>query len=98
MDKDCINRAAVKSVMAIAIHDRYNLRQVDAAIENIPAEEVKRIVHAQWLVRGRSVFCSDCEKKNGHDAWSDEAFPRYCPKCGATMDADAQQNALSHRT
>lgn len=74
--------------MAIATVDGYSTRLINTALDNIPAEDVKYVVHAYWVVKGHDVFCSACEKKNGYDAWDDNAFPDYCPKCGANMDAD----------
>ena len=59
-------------------------------LRNVPeAVEVKQVVHAKWLVVGKTekgsriTKCSHCgvEKKN-------HAKTAYCPDCGAIMDLE----------
>lgn len=39
----------------------------------------------KWIVKGQEVFCSNCNKESGYNAWGASAFSDYCPNCGKKM-------------
>lgn len=60
-------------------------------LESMSAADVAPVVHARWKrvdyhFGGHDYFCTACEYKGGNDRAS-----KYCPDCGATMDADMQE-------
>ena len=52
----------------------------------IPPADVAPVVHGRWEVRGQEVFCTNCDKESGYNAFGASAFSDYCPNCGAKMD------------
>ena len=50
-------------------------------VAKIPAEDVAPIVHAKWIV---GKYCSNCEYDNTKICCEET---KYCPNCGAKMDA-----------
>ena len=58
----------------------------DEMIEKLPATDVAPVVHGRWEVRGQEVFCTNCDKESGYNAFGASAFSNYCPNCGAKMD------------
>ncbi len=50
-------------------------------IMRFPTEDVAPVIHAKWIV-GR--YCSNCECDD-YDYCCRQ--PKYCPECGAKMDA-----------
>ncbi len=51
-------------------------------IKNVPAADVREVVHSSWIHRGSYVVCKAC----GAMPYSPSNF---CPKCGAQMDEEA---------
>ena len=41
--------------------------------------------YGKWIVKGQEVFCSNCNKESGYNAWGASAFSDYCPNCGKKM-------------
>lgn len=62
---------------------------VQAAVLNIPADDVAPVVHGRWKASGVLLECQNCGEiysrlgGNGGKAWN------YCPNCGARMDDDS---------
>ena len=48
--------------------------------------DVAPVRHGRWEVRGQEVFCTNCDKESGYNAFGASAFSGYCPNCGAKMD------------
>jgi hypothetical protein len=55
---------------------------------SIPIEDVAKVVHGRWIIKGQDVFCSHCDKESGHNQWGASAFSNYCPNCGTKMDLE----------
>ena len=62
-------------------------------IEDAPAADVAPVVHGRWEVRGQEVFCTNCDRESGYNAFGASAFSDYCPNCGAKMDGGANNEA-----
>ena len=60
---------------------------------NRPAADVAPVVHGRWEVRGQEVFCTNCDRESGYNAFGASAFSDYCPNCGAKMDGGANNEA-----
>lgn len=63
---------------------RTALKPLLDAIVDIPATDVKEVIHAEWEYFGGITpqwRCSHC-----HSTYGMEHKTNYCPKCGAKMD------------
>ena len=62
---------------------------IDAIADSIIAEgaTVQEFIEfdGKWIVKGQEVFCSNCNKESGYNAWGASAFSDYCPNCGKKM-------------
>jgi hypothetical protein len=65
--------------------DMISSEDVEQAIKDAPAIEVKEIVHGRWMPCGfgKEIMCSVCRCTLG-DIWE----YRHCPDCGAIMDME----------
>ena len=64
---------------------------IGTALEMIPAEDVKPVVHAHWIRHdGNEKYdeCSNCHCAYNSCGW--EAYGYYCPHCGAKMDEEVE--------
>ena len=57
---------------------------VESAWMELPAADVREVVRGRWLNGYRKQLCSICRYK-GVRSW------RFCPQCGAQMDADMRE-------
>lgn len=68
-------------------------------IEKAPALDVQPVIHARWIVeKDKAIFCDECCHKLPIVIYNIKAFeslkhhlPKYCPECGAKMDAKGEQ-------
>ena len=67
--------------------DEYDAIEADIdALENIPAADVKPVVHARWLPEYPVTHaCSNCGFVAGDYKLS---IFKFCPNCGAMMDGE----------
>lgn len=54
------------------------------ALNDLPDEEVRKIVYAQWKVAKNSIYCSNCGTFINKTQYNDFKN-NFCPFCGATM-------------
>ena len=84
-DAEYINREVLKNDIAKST-EPFNTGSVFRAINRQIAVDVVPVVHGRWEVRGQEVFCTNCDKESGYNAFGASAFSDYCPNCGAKMD------------
>ena len=84
-DAEFINREVLKNDIAKST-EPFNTGSVFRAINRQIAVDVVPVVHGRWEVRGQEVFCTNCDKESGYNAFGASAFSDYCPNCGAKMD------------
>jgi uncharacterized paraquat-inducible protein A len=66
---------------------------VPEVIADIPTVDVQPIKHGRWVETGSCYFkkCSECDS-----LWdisiTNNIFTKYCPRCGAKMIKDGEQN------
>ena len=84
-DAEFINREVLKNDIAKST-EPFNTGSVFRAINRQIAVDVMPMVHGRWEVRGQEVFCTNCDKESGYNAFGASAFSDYCPNCGARMD------------
>ena len=84
-DAEFINREVLKNDIAKST-EPFNTGSVLRAINRQIAVDVVPVVHGRWEVRGQEVFCTNCDKESGYNAFGASAFSDYCPNCGAKMD------------
>lgn len=75
MCDDCGREPVGCAVVAIADHLLANGVTVQECIG----------FNGKWIVKGQEVFCSNCNKESGYNAWGASAFSDYCPNCGKKM-------------
>ena len=84
---ECIKRDVVmKKIIATKWMDEHDGSMAMAIAASAPAADVAPVVHGRWEVRGQEVFCTNCDKESGYNAFGASAFSNYCPNCGAKMD------------
>ena len=58
-------------------------------IENMPAADVKEVIHAKWIkVTNRDSYwyaCPCCGHEAPKDTWNQYWLSDWCPNCGANM-------------
>ena len=84
-DAEFINREVLKNDIAKST-EPFNTGSVFRAINRQIAADVVPMQHGRWEVRGQEVFCTNCDKESGYNAFGASAFSDYCPNCGAKMD------------
>ena len=84
-DAEYINREDLKNDIAKST-EPFNTGSVFRAINRQIAADVVPVVHGRWEVRGQEVFCTNCDKESGYNAFGASAFSDYCPNCGAKMN------------
>ena len=84
-DAEFINREVLKNDIANST-EPFNTGSVFRAINRQIAADVAPMQHGRWEVRGQEVFCTNCDKESGYNAFGASAFSDYCPNCGAKMD------------
>ena len=84
-DAEYINREDLKNDIAKST-EPFNTGSVFRAINRQIAADVVPVRHGRWEVRGQEVFCTNCDKESGYNAFGASAFSNYCPNCGAKMD------------
>ena len=60
-----------------------------------PTIDAVEVVHGRWEQRtdvNGFARCSVCHDCNIYDEWPDGKKWKYCPNCGAKMDAERQTN------
>lgn len=70
---------------------------IDQAIDELPAADVAPVVHGRWIIDKGLYRCSICNHLWSELWWAEivplekmtEIMP-YCPKCGAKMDGEDQ--------
>ena len=71
------------------------LCETGIAIGKLPAADVARVRHAEWVVCGDGDnvpwMCSHCGKTTAHKY--KVIYGKYCPHCGAIMDGGADHEA-----
>lgn len=55
--------------------------KIRAVIEKEPGEDVKPVVHGEWIDGTKRQTCSICRYRGVH-SWT------YCPNCGSKMDEE----------
>lgn len=72
------------------------------AVYDEPTLDVAPVRHGHWAEKKlglvcREVFCSECEqppiKTGSCSYWIGDYAPRYCPNCGAKMDAGQEDDS-----
>jgi len=59
----------------------------------IPAADVRPVVHARWVHGEYGPYCSNCDgypptrKRSGHPGETEFDYTKFCPSCGAKMEA-----------
>lgn len=58
-------------------------------IKALPAADVAPVVHGKWMKedRGHVEYCAVCDQCGFDWMWSDREYFKFCPNCGAKMDA-----------
>ena len=84
-DAEFINREVLKNDIAKST-EPFNTGSVFRAINRQIAADVVPMQHGRWEVRGQEVFCTNCDKESGYNAFGASAFSNYCPNCGAKMN------------
>ena len=87
-DAEFINREVLKNDIAKST-EPFNTGSVFRAINRQIAADVAPVRHGRWEVRGQEVFCTNCDRESGYNAFGASAFSDYCPNCGAKMDGGA---------
>ena len=59
-------------------------------LEHIPASDVAPVVHGRWCVDGVYVVCSVCNRFTLSPIVKRIPTFKYCPNCGARMDASVE--------
>lgn len=62
-------------------------------VANAPTVDAVPVVHAQWITKEDPVFadkyyCSNCGEQANVDLYGEWILSKYCPNCGARMDAE----------
>ena len=80
-----------------------NCGECENPIDDIPAADVRPVVHAHWEIANRTYenspsapwICSECKKHGGNYRWygSKPTWIRFCETCGAVMDEEAQDGS-----
>lgn len=93
---------ACQSVLIPGCEDyAHGLREAANYIENAPTLDVAPVRHGHWAEKKlglvcREVVCSECEqlpiKTGSCSYWMGDYAPRYCPNCGAKMDAGQEDD------
>ena len=79
--------ALMRDVMGLTIVSPEAMNYANAvavAIANAPTIDAVEVVHAKWVWTPRGWCCSACCKPSLIEA---VAFAKWCPRCGAKMDA-----------
>ena len=62
------------------------------AIEDVPAADVKKVVHAKWECDGKNLVCTACGTLVLTSCYDYVQYRSvYCPHCGAKMDGDTYE-------
>ena len=68
------------------------LHDIASAINAQPTMDAVPVRHGKWIHRGCGVFtCDKCSRDIGLNVYTTEKASerfKYCPNCGARMDAD----------
>ena len=77
-------------------HDVYTdeVRAIMREVEELPATDVAPVRRGRWATKGGTCTCSVCgsaaiDREEDHGGF-DHLLTRYCPNCGAKMDAGGQ--------
>ena len=91
---DYIDREkAEKIIQSITIVDVTSAAYAEAVlfiIRNIPSADVAPVQHGRWVkpVPGDGdPYCSECKAKQLYLPYVGYFYSKYCPYCGAKMDA-----------
>ena len=69
------------------------LYKVERAFSEMPAADVQPIKHGRWIPQGDDMWlCSNCRENKIFSAHESDRTEkqRYCCRCGARMDGDAE--------
>lgn len=68
-----------------ACHDVMSVADVLNFIEDAPALDYAPVKHGEWIHDINNLYgCSECL---GRETMSHKALKKYCPNCGARMEA-----------
>lgn len=69
------------------------LKAAVVIVNGLDGEDAEPVRHGRWTMNSDkpdTIICSVCDK--GFDVWKHEANDfRYCPHCGAEMDAEKEE-------
>ena len=68
----------------------------EEAIRDAPTIDAMPVMHAQWIIKEDPVFadkyyCSNCGEQANVDLYGEWILSKYCPNCGARMDAERKE-------
>lgn len=81
---EIVERASVRTLPKNTCHTNI-VMLVNALIEEGVTVQECIGFDGKWIVKGQEVFCSNCNKESGYNAWGASAFSDYCPNCGKKM-------------
>lgn len=64
-------------------YDTRMLYEIQDTLEDLPTEDVAPVRHGYWIRWAMSDECSEC----GYDTGKYSEGTKFCPDCGAKMDA-----------
>lgn len=62
-------------------------------IKEFPVADVQPVEHSRWIPMNDgtyNAYCENCGHERGSKAWN-KADYKYCPNCGARMDAEPDE-------
>ena len=73
------------------LHGKYkfSLMYIWKNLMDLPSADVAPVVHGKWMKedRGHVEYCAVCDQCGFDWMWSDREYFKFCPNCGAKMDA-----------
>lgn len=65
--------------------------EANEIVDKMPTVDAVEVVHGHWCWEGRFRACSECGSYVEFTETLGASHWRYCPYCGANMDADAAE-------
>ena len=100
MESDLISRSELKKVLRrwaeiyrddITVNAFVGLGVAAGELRKAPAIDAVPVVHARWIHDNNNLYgCSECMAR---ETMSHKKLKKFCPNCGARMDAEEKPDA-----
>ena len=93
--EDCVNQLSKFDVSAFAFKICFPYWIFHKAITEAPHIDAEPVRHGRWILYKQNVECSECHVKWAVDksiavVYTSIKDLKYCPNCGAKMDAEVE--------